>query len=81
MSVKLLESVMDNSLHMPLHKLSASSTYVESIEGSVLVVPPSKEGQSPIIFGKAQRQRSTVTVRVQTQRPRNFSIMHNQHSV
>ena len=53
-SVKLLESIMDSSLHMPLHKSSASNTSVEFIEGSVLVVPPSKEGQLSIIFGKAQ---------------------------
>jgi len=59
-SVELLESVKDNSLHMPLHKLSASSTPVEFIEGSVLVVPPSKEGQLLIVFGKAQLQRSAA---------------------
>jgi len=49
-SVELLESVTDNSLHMPLHKLSTSSTSVECIEGSVLVVPPSKKvlAQRPI---------------------------------
>jgi len=57
-SVELLESVTDSSLHMPLHK---PSTSVKSIEGSVLVVPPSKEGQLPIIFGKAQLRRSTAT--------------------
>ena len=45
---------------MPLHKPSASSTSVESIEGSVLVVPLSKEGQLPIIFSKAQLRRSTA---------------------
>jgi len=60
-SVKLFESVTNSSLHMPLHKPSTSSTSVECIEGSVLVVPPSKKGQLPIIFGKAQLQRSTVT--------------------
>jgi len=59
-SVRLFESVTDSSLHIPLHKLSASSTPVESIEGSILVVPPSKEGQLPIIFGKAQLRRSTA---------------------
>ena len=41
-SVKLFESVTNSSLHMPLHKPSTSSTSVECIEGSVLVVPPSK---------------------------------------
>ena len=53
-SVKLLESVTDGSLHMPLHKPSTSRTFVECIEGSVLVVPPSKKGQSSIIFSGAQ---------------------------
>jgi len=43
-SVELFESVTDSSLHMPLHKPSTSSTPVEFIEGSILVVPPSKEG-------------------------------------
>ena len=60
-SVELFESVTDSSLHLPLHKPSTSSTSVECIEGSILVVPPSKKGQSPIIFGKAQLQRSTAT--------------------
>ena len=60
-SVGLFESVTNSSLHMPLYKPSTSSTSVECIEGSVLVVPLSKKGQSPIIFGKAQLQRSTVT--------------------
>ena len=53
-SVELFESVTNSSLHMPLHKSSTSSTSVECIEGSVLEVPPSKKGQSPIIFGRAQ---------------------------
>jgi len=60
-SFEQIESVMNGSLHMPLHKSSTSSTSVKCIEGSVLVVPPSKEGQSPIIFGKTQLQRSTAT--------------------
>jgi len=59
-NVELFGSVTDSSLHMPLHKPSASSTPVEFIEGSVLVIPPSKEGQLPIIFGKTQLQRSTA---------------------
>jgi len=54
-SVELFESITNSSLHMPLHKPSTSSTSVECIEGSILVVPPSKKGQSPIIFGKARR--------------------------
>ena len=73
-SVELYESVTDSSLHMPLHKPSASSTSVESIEGSVLVIPPSKEGQLPIIFGKAQLQRSAAADQVQTQHPTNFPL-------
>ena len=52
-SVKLFESVTNSSLHKPLHKPSTSNTSVECIEGSVLVVPPSKKGQSLIIFGRA----------------------------
>jgi len=59
-SVGLFESIMDSSLHMPLHKPSASSTPMESIEGAVLVIPPFKEGQSPIIFGKAQPRGSAA---------------------
>ena len=39
-----VESVTDSSLHIPLHKPSTSGTPVKSIEGAVLVVPPSKEG-------------------------------------
>ena len=60
-SVELFESVTDSSLDMPLYKSSTSSTSVECLEGSVLVVPLSKKGQSPIIFGKTQLQRPTVT--------------------
>ena len=59
-SVELFESVTNSSLHMPLHKPSTSSTSVECLEGSILVVPSSKKGQSPIIFGRAQLQRSTA---------------------
>ena len=80
-SVELFESITDSSLHMPLHKPSASSTSVESIEGSILVVPPSKEGQLPIIFGKAQLQRSAAADSSQTQTPHNFSIMCDQRTV
>ena len=43
-SFELFESVTNSSLHMLLHKPSTSSTSVECIEGSVLVVPPSKKG-------------------------------------
>ena len=59
-SVELFGSVTDSFLHTPLHKPSASSTPVKFIEGSVLVVPPSKEGQLPIIFSKTQLQRSAA---------------------
>ena len=44
----------DSSLHMPLHKSSASSTPMEPAEGAVLVIPPSKKSQLPIIFGRTQ---------------------------
>jgi len=53
-SVGLFESIMDSSLHMPLHKPSASSTPMEAIEGATLVIPPSKQGQLPIIFSRTQ---------------------------
>ena len=33
---------------------------MESVEGAVLVIPPSKEGQLPIIFGRAQPGGSTA---------------------
>ena len=35
-SVELLESVINSSLHMSLHKPSMTSTSVECVEGSVL---------------------------------------------
>ena len=60
-SVRLFESITDSSLHMPLHRPSASDTPMESIEGAVLVIPPSKEGQLPIIFSEAQPRGSTAT--------------------
>ena len=50
----MFESITDISLHMPLHRPSMSSTPMESIEGVALVIPPSKEGQLPIIFGRTQ---------------------------
>ena len=52
-SVELLESVINSSLHMPLHKLSMPGTSVECAKGSVFVIPPSKRSPSPIIFGRA----------------------------
>jgi len=60
-SVELFESVDNSSLHMSLLVLSMTSTSVECAEGSVFVVPPSKRSQSPIVFGRAQLRRSTVT--------------------
>jgi len=60
-SVELFESVANSTLHMPLHKPSMSSTYVECMEGSVFVIYPSKRSQSPIIFGKTQPQGSMIT--------------------
>ena len=60
-SVELFESVANSSLHMSLHKPSMPSTFVECVEGSVFVIPPSKRSQSPIIFSRAQLRRSTVT--------------------
>ena len=42
--VELFEPIIDSSLHIPLHKQSASSTPMEFIEGSILVIPPLKEG-------------------------------------
>ena len=81
MSVGLFESVTDSSLHMPLHRLSAAGTPMESVEGAVLVIPPSKEGQLPIIFGKFQPRESTAQIQVQTQIPHNFSTMRDQRII
>jgi len=80
-SVELFESITDSSLHMPLHKPSTLSTSVESIEGSVLVVPPSKEGQLPIIFGKAQLRRSAAADSSSDSDTHKFFIMHDQRSI
>ena len=80
-SVELLESVVTSSLHIPVHKPSMTSTSVECMEGSVFVIPLSKRSQSPIIFGKAQLQRSTITDSSSDSEPRKFSIMHSQHSI
>ena len=44
-------SITDDSLHVPVHEPSVANTSVEAIEGATLVIPPSKQGQSPIIFG------------------------------
>ena len=59
--VELLESVVNSSLHMPLHKPSIPSTSVEYVEGSVFVVSQFKKSQLLIVFGRARLQRSTVT--------------------
>jgi len=42
-NIKLRESIDNSPLHMPLHKLRMTSTFVECAEGSVFVVPPSKK--------------------------------------
>jgi len=60
-SVELLEYIVNSSLHMPLHKPSITSTFVECVDGSVFVIPPSKRSQSLIVFGRAQLQRIVVT--------------------
>ena len=60
-SAELVESVDNSPLHMPLHKLGITSTFVECAEGSVFVVPPSKKSQSPIVFGRTQLRRSVIT--------------------
>jgi len=57
---ELLGSITNSSLHMPLPKPSASRTSMQSVEGALLVIPPSKEGQLPIIFDKAQPRGSTA---------------------
>ena len=45
---------------MPLHKPSAASTPMEAMEGATMVIPPSKQGQLPIIFGRTQPRGPTV---------------------
>ena len=76
-----VESVTDSSLHMPLHKPSASDTPMKSIEGVVLVISPTKEGQLPIIFDKAQPEGLQPQIQVQTQTPHKFSIMRDQRTI
>ena len=53
-STEPIKSIMGGSLHMPVHEPSVASTSVETIEGATLVIPPSKRGQLPIIFGRTQ---------------------------
>ena len=60
-SVELFEPINNSSLHMPLRKSSMTGTSVECVEGSVFMVPPSKRSQSPIVFGRAQLQKSAIT--------------------
>jgi len=60
-SVELLESVINSSLHMPLHKLSMPGTSEECAEAFIFMVPPSKRRQSPIAFGRARLRRFTIT--------------------
>jgi len=80
-SIKLLESVINSSLHMPLHIPSIPSTSVECVEGSVFVIPPSKRSQSPIVFGRARLRKFTVTDSSSDQSPCKFFIMHDQHII
>ena len=72
-SVELLESVVNSSLHMPLHKPNIPGTSMECAEWSVFVVPPSKRRQSPIVFARARLRRSTVTYSSSdSEPPQNF---------
>jgi len=71
-SVKLLESVDNSSLHMPLPVLRMTSTSVECAEESVFVVPPSKRNRSPIVFGRAQLRRSAITYSSSDSEPPKF---------
>jgi len=80
-SVELFESITNSSQHMPLHKPNISSISVECIEGSILVVPPFKKDQSPIIFSRAHLQRSTVTDSSSDSETPQFSIMHDQQNI
>ena len=60
-SIGSIKSAMDGSLHMPLPKADVFSTSVEAIKGATLVIPPSKQGQLPIIFGRARPGRFLTT--------------------
>jgi len=53
-SVDLFKSVDDTSLYIPLSMISVTSTPVESGEGFVFMIPPSKRSQSLIIFCRVQ---------------------------
>ena len=46
---------------MTVHEPSSATTSVEVIEGATLVIPPSKQGQLPIIFGRTQPQGPAAT--------------------
>ena len=74
-------SVDDTSLLRPLSVISVTSTPVESGEGFVLVIPLSKRSQLPIVFSRVQPRMSAVKDWVRTQSPRNFFIMHDQHTI
>ena len=60
-SVDLFKSINNSSLHMPLPVRSMTSTTVESGEGSVFMIPPSKRSQSLKVFGRSQLRMSAVT--------------------
>jgi len=73
MSVDLFKSVDDTSLHMPLSMLSVTNTPVESGEGSIFMIPPSKRSQSSIIFGRVQPRKYAVTDSGSNSEPSQFS--------
>ena len=66
---------------MPLSMLSVISTPVESGEGSIFVIPPSKRSQSPIIFDRVQPRMSAVTDSGSDSESCNFYIMHDQRTI
>jgi len=59
-SIGSIKSITDGALYMPVHEPSAVSTSVKAIEGATLVIPPSKPGQLPIIFGRTQPRGPTT---------------------
>ena len=78
-SVGLFESITDSSLHIPLHKPSASSTPMEPVEGAVLVSPPSKKGQLPSV--EPNHGDPWPQIQVQTQTLHNSSITRDQRAI
>ena len=80
-SVDVFKSVDDTSLYMLLSMLSMTSTPVESREGLVFVISPSKRSQSLIVFSRVQPKMSVVTDSSSTRSPHKFFIMHNQRTI